>query len=189
MLTLASGCSGFDPPVTAPSTISTPQIIASTPKPLPIFCAGLASGPKLVRPPMKTPAMKVSTAQSASVTVPGRMRDSIQTARPSIMKPNAPLIATIQGPALGRNLPCAAPTRSSGAPIPRLIANKAAPPRTMSPDCAMTVSAAIRAGATQAVTTSADSAPMMNAPIIVPLFCLPLTPASLLWMELGICRS
>ena len=35
----------------------------------------------------------------------------------------------IHGPALGRNRPCAAPTSSSGAPMPRLMANKASPPR------------------------------------------------------------
>ena len=35
----------------------------------------------------------------------------------------------IHGPAFGRNLPCAAPTSSSGAPMPRLIANRASPPR------------------------------------------------------------
>ena len=119
--------------------------------------------------PMNTPLINTSAAHMAIVTPPGKIRDNIQIARPSIMNPNAPLMATIHGPAFGNSLPCAAPTASSGAPMPRLIANSANPPRTMSPLCAMTVSAAIRAGATQAETTNADNAPMTSAPIIVPL--------------------
>ena len=133
--------------------------------------------------------MKMSTAQSSIVAWPGNMRDSIQIASPSIMKPKLFLTATIQGPAFGRNLPCAAPTSKSGAPIPRLIANSAVPLRSMSPVCAITVSAAINAGATQAVTMSADRAPMMNAPSIVPLFWLPLMPDNFVWILLGICSS
>ena len=163
--------------------------MASKPKPLPSFCVTDDSVVSVVSPPMKTPIMKTRTAHSASVTVPGRMRDNIHTARPMNMKPKALLTATIHAPAFGNSLPWAAPTASSGAPIPMLIANSAVPPRNMSPLCAITVSAAIRAGATQAVTTSADNAPMTNAPMAVPLFWLPLTVASLLWIELGICRS
>ena len=163
--------------------------MASTPKPLPSFSEIEESALSVVRPPMNTPIMKTSTAHSVSVTPPGRMRDNIHTPRPRNMNPNAPFTATIQEPAFGSSLPCAAPTASSGAPMPRLIANRAVPPRTMSPVCAMTVSAAISAGATQAVTTSAEIAPMTNAPIIVPLFWVPLAPASLLWIALGICSS
>ncbi len=105
-------------------------MIARKPKPLPTFWLAEDSGVSDVRPPMNTPVMTVNTAHIARMRLPGRNRDNIQIARPSIMKPNAPLTATIQGPTLGRNLPCAAPTASSGAPMPRLIANRARPPRT-----------------------------------------------------------
>ena len=138
---------------------------------------------------MNTPAMRTSTPHSASVISPGRMRESIQTARPSIRKPNAFLTATIHGPALGNSFPADAPTSSSGAPMPMLMANRAEPPRSMSPVWPMTVSAATSGGATQAVTMSDDSAPMTKAPMTVPLFCWPLTDARRLWMPEGICRS
>ena len=133
--------------------------------------------------------MNMSTAQSASVTLPGSMRDNIHTARPSIMKPNAFLIDSIHGPAFGSSFPAEAPTINNGAPMPMLNANSAVPPRNMSPDWPITVNVATSGGATQAVTINDDSAPMMNAPIIVPRFCWPLMPASRLCMLLGICRS
>ncbi len=133
--------------------------------------------------------MKISTPQSASVTSPGNMRDIIQIASPSIMKPKAFFTATIHGPAFGRNFPCATPTTNNGAPIPRLIANSAVPPRSISPVCAMTVKVATRAGATQAVTMSDDRAPMTNAPTVVPLFWPPLIAATRDWIAAGICRS
>ena len=152
--------------------------MARKPKPLPSFCTPVDVVVNVVRPPMNTPVINTRTDQSIIVTGPERIRDSIQTARPSIIKPKAFFTATIQAPALGSTFPCAAPTSNNGAPMPRLIANNALPPRNVSPVCAMTVNAAIRAGATQAVTINDDKAPMMNAPIMVPLFCLPLIPDS-----------
>src|SRR5262245_4800320 len=52
----------------------------------------------------------------------------------------------------------------------------------------MTDRAATMAGATQAVTMSADRAPMMNVPTYVPPFCSLLTFVSRVWSALGSCR-
>ena len=61
------------------------------------------------------------------------MRDSIQAAMANISTPNSRLTPSIQTPARGSQRPAELPTTNSGAPMPRLIANSAAPPRSMSP--------------------------------------------------------
>ena len=143
---------------------------AIKPNPLPSLSVLPDSVVSVVRPPRNTPAISVRTPHKASVIAPGMMRDNIQIARPSIMKPNAFLTATIHGPAFGSNFPADAPTSSRGAPMPRLRAKRAVPPRNMSPDWPMTVRVATSGGATQAVTMSEESAPMMKAPTTVPVF-------------------
>ena len=95
---------------------------------------------------------------------PGTMRDSIHAATPRNSTPKRFLTVSIHAPARGSSFPAEAPTNSNGVPMPRLITNSAAPPRTTSPVWLMTVSAAISGGATQAETISADSAPMTPTP-------------------------
>ncbi len=92
------------------------------------------------------------------------MRESIQAATANISAPNSLLTRSIQGPALGNNLPAEAPTISSGVPMPNPIANRAMPPRSMLPLWPMKSSAPTSAGATQVVTMSADNAPMTATP-------------------------
>ncbi len=103
-------------------------------------------------------------AHKSSVQRSGTMRASIHAATASIMTPKSCLTVSIQAPALGRNLPAEAPTRSSGTPMPRLIAKSAAAPRTMSPLWPMTARVATSGGATQVVMMSADSAPITATP-------------------------
>ena len=116
------------------------------------------------------------------------MRLSIQIATPSIMMPNTCLTVSIQAPARGRSSPADAPTSSSGAPIPRLMANSAAPPRNTSPLWPITASEATRGGATHAVTISDDSAPMIAVPIRVPCCCLSLMRETRSCSQPGTCR-
>ena len=85
-------------------------------------------------------------------------------ATPRNITPKSDFTVSIQGPTLGSSEPAEAPTRSSGTPIPRPVAYSAAAPRAILPVWLITDSAAISAGATQAVTTSAESAPMMKQP-------------------------
>ena len=103
------------------------------------------------------------------------MRASIQAATASIMTPKSFLTRSIHGPALGSSFPAEAPTTSSGVPMPMLMANSAAPPRTICPVWLMTSSAPTSAGPTQVVTMSAESAPMTATPPKVPADCLLLT--------------
>ena len=74
---------------------------------------------------------RTGMAHSTSAARPGATRTSIQAATPSIITPNSFFTVSIHGPALGSSLPCDAPTSSSGVPIPRLITNSAAAPRTI----------------------------------------------------------
>ena len=97
------------------------------------------------------------------------MRASIQAATASIITPKSFLTRSIHGPALGSSLPAEAPTARSGVPMPMLMANSAAPPRTICPVSLMTIRAPTRAGPTQVVTMSAESAPMTATPPIEPL--------------------
>ena len=101
---------------------------------------------------------------NAKLTFSGRMRDSIQTATPSISAPNTCFTVSIHAPARGRIWPAEAPTASSGTPMPIAIENSATPPRVISPDWPMTDSAATSAGPTQVVTISADNAPITTTP-------------------------
>ena len=74
------------------------------------------------------------------------------------------LLNTDANDAFGSRVPAVVPTISNGVPIPMLIANRALLPRKILPDWPMTASAATKGGATQAVTTSADSAPITTVP-------------------------
>ena len=135
----------------------------------------------------QNPATNASTAQSPSVTGPGSSRLTIQIATPSIITPNACLTASIQAPAFGSNWPAEAPTSSSGAPMPRLKAKSAAPPRTTSPLWPITASDATSGGATQAVTIRDESAPMIAVPSNVPCFWLLLRFATRACSQPGTC--
>ena len=105
------------------------------------------------------------------------------------MKPNAPLTVFIQAPVWGSSRPAEVPTASSGNPMPSDSANRVRAPRSMSPVWAITVSAATRGGATQVVTTSADSAPITAVPMKVPLFCRPLAVLMRFIRAAGTCTS
>ena len=73
--------------------------------------------------------------------------------------------------------------------MPIAIAKSASAPRRTSPVCPITASAATIGGATQAVTTSAERAPMIAVPTKLPDFCRPDTPASRVSSAAGILRS
>ena len=73
--------------------------------------------------------------------------------------------------------------------MPMPMAKSARLPRKTSPVWPMTASAATIGGATQAVTTSADRAPMMAVPTKLPDFCRPDRPSSRLSSAAGIFSS
>src|SRR5262245_5474822 len=129
---------------------------------------------------------KQGTAHSGRMAQSGAMRDSIHAATPRNSTPKTFLTVSIQAPALGSSFPAEAPTNNKGVPMPRLMANSAAPPRAISPVWLMTVSAAINGGATQAETISADNAPITATPAYVPACCLLLVSLSRVWMKFGI---
>ena len=131
-------------------------------------------------------ATAAGAAHSSRVAAGGTTRVSIQAATPSIITPNSCLIVSIQGPALGNSLPAEAPTTSSGAPIPRLMANSAAAPRAMLPLWPITASVATSGGATQVVTISAESAPMTATPPKLPAVWRLLASLRRVWMAAGI---
>ena len=67
----------------------------------------------------------------------GSTGDTSHTATASSITPKARRTPSIHGPGLGSALRASTPTITSGAPIPRAIANSAAPPSTASPLLAM----------------------------------------------------
>ena len=69
------------------------------------------------------------------------------------------------------------------------MAKSAIAPRRISPFWPITASAATIGGATQALTTSADSTPMIAVPAKVPDRCRPEAPASRVSSADGILRS
>ncbi len=159
------------------------------PKPLPSLRDRAADPSSGAKAPRNTPPMTSSTAQSASVSVPGQRRSSIHTAMPSIIRPKAALTETIQAPAFGISRPAEAPMASSGMPMPMPSANSASAPRATSPVFAITVRAATSGGVTQVVTTAAEITPMMAAPMKLPDFCSPEIELSRVCQDAGICRS
>ena len=120
--------------------------------------------------PRNTPVKNTSSAHSVSVMLPGSTRSIIQMASPSIITPNAAFTVFIHGPTFGSSCPAEAPTTSSGEPMPRLNANNAPEPRATSPLWPMTARVATSGGATQVVTISAESAPMIATPMNLPPF-------------------
>ena len=94
---------------------------------------------------------------------------------------------SIHGPAFGSRSPAEAPTINSGTPMPSPVAYSAAAPRITCRDWLITDSAAMIAGATHAVTTSADSAPMTKVPMYVPDFWRLLASLSRVCSALGSC--
>ena len=107
---------------------------------------------RVAEPPRKlhstTPPAIAGTANSNSAGARGTMRaehpgghGQHQHAEQSRFTPS------IQAPARGSQRPAELPTTSSGAPMPRLIANSAAAPRSTSPVWPMTISAATSTGA------------------------------------------
>ena len=89
--------------------------------------------PSATRVPPSPDARLAVPPHGAGGPGPGKRSDKSHRGGPSIMKPNAFLTATIHGPVLGNSLPADAPTKSNGAPMPRLKANRAVPPRSISP--------------------------------------------------------
>src|SRR5260363_77399 len=72
-----------------------------------------------------------------SIAIRGKCGKSRSTAAIPSNSPKARLTSSIQRPARGSNAPAPAPTISSGAPIPRVIRNSAAPPNATLPVCAI----------------------------------------------------
>ena len=135
----------------------------------------LAIGPRSAVRINNQAAINAGTAHSNNATRSGTRRASIHTATPSINTPNMFLTVSIQAPARGNKRPAEAPTTNNGAPMPSAMTNNAAPPRHMFPVWLMTISVAISGGATQAVTMSADNAPMTATPAKLPVRCRLLT--------------
>ena len=175
------------------------------PKPAPISrarphsAAAATSTPRRARPaPSGRQPRRGQNTQSAAPATPahstmtrrsGRMRSAIQTATPRKSTPKTCLTVSIQAPARGRSLPAEAPTTSKGAPMPMDRENKARPPRSTLPVWLMTASAATSGGATQAVTTSEDSAPIRAVDSTLPPESLPLTPFKRVCNPAGNCSS
>ncbi len=103
-----------------------------------------------------------------------------------MITPKAALTVVIHGPTRGKSCPADAPTKRSGAPMPMLIANRALAPRPTSPVCAMAVSAPINGGATQVVMIKEVSAPITATPMNVPPRWRFASPASRVWIAVGI---
>jgi hypothetical protein len=76
-------------------------------------------------------------AQASMGTMLGSTGETSQMATPSSITPKARLTPSIHGPGLGRALRASTPTTISGAPMPRAMVNRAAPPSTALPVWAM----------------------------------------------------
>jgi hypothetical protein len=139
------------------------------------------------KPHNTTAATTLGTANNNSAQRAGTTRASIHAASTNISAPNRRLTLSIQAPARGIQRPAELPTTSSGAPIPRLIANRAAAPRTTSPVWPITISAATSTGPTQVVTIKADNMPITATPPKLPPRWRLLSCAMRVWMKPGIC--
>ncbi len=62
-----------------------------------------------------------------------QIRASIHIAKPNIISPKSCFITSIHAPVLGKNLPAEVPMIKIGIPMPKPSANKAVPPKTISP--------------------------------------------------------
>ena len=131
------GCSGSREPASAPTRIAAPASSSTTPTPFQKRCQPLACGGSGSMACRKIAENSSSAAQPSIIASAGITGVIIHSATASSMTPKAFLTPSIHGPTLGSRLREATPTASSGAPMPRPIANSAQPPSTASPVCAM----------------------------------------------------
>ena len=118
------------PPLALPISINAPVISDNSPRPFQNFCQPVASIGRLLRAPRYTAVITSRAPLINRMAQPGRMRSSIHIAKASSITPKKALIFSIQRPALGSRVPAEVPIISNGIPMPILIANNAAPPRT-----------------------------------------------------------